>query len=308
MNCPKCNQEMADNANFCPNCGEKTAFEDSPEERNDAIEVITKETERAAIQETTNIRSANKATEMWNRMNKNTKVVSICAVCVLLVLSYTLFIYRDSDGYNIFGYDKYGYDQEGLDKHGYNEDGYNRDGYDKDGYDEWGWNAEGINQDTGTNYNSDGYDKDGYDKDGYDSEGFDKQGINKDTGTTYNIFGLDVNGDAKPNPTIAIGTNGSELEYVEDEVTEGDATALANYLTNLGWGSSDSNAVYLRLSKDGNVYQLHVVLKDGLENDQDAIDRMQVLATLIGQNVFGAECDILLCNDNGRVLRTVVGY
>lgn len=306
MNCIKCNQELSEDARICPNCGEKTEFagilQEDPE-----IPVIA--TEPDPIQASGSIGSTNKATGFWNKMSKKAKIVSILAVCIVLFASHSLLTYRDSDGYNVFGYDEKGYDLEGFDKHGYNETGYNRAGYDKGGYDELGWNEQDINQDTGTKYDSDGYDKDGYDADGYNYDGFNKQGINKDTGTEYDATGNDINGNKKPNATVDVGTNGSVLEYADDSISTDEATRLANYLTNLGWGDDNSNPVSALLWKDGKIYKLEVSIKSGLEQDEDTIAAFRGLATDIGQQVFyGAECDILLHSSSGAFLRTVVGY
>jgi hypothetical protein len=131
-----------------------------------------------------------------------------------------IFLYRNENGFNIFGYDqrgfkknklyrgrfkysKDGYDYNGYNRKGFNEEGFNAKGYDQTGFDRKGYDLQGYNRqgfnEKGFNrlgYDVKGYDKNGYDSSGFDRKGFDIRGFDKDgyNHNGFNELGIDREG------------------------------------------------------------------------------------------------------------------
>ena len=81
MICPKCNKELDDNANFCPNCGEKIKISD-----NDCQKEI-----KTTLDENTPETDENTKKEIESTGNANTKInkkqigIGIAIVCIVLI-------------------------------------------------------------------------------------------------------------------------------------------------------------------------------------------------------------------------------
>ena len=104
---------------------------------------------------------------------------------------------------------------------------------------------------------------------------------------------------------LTFGDN-NELYYTDIiKVTE--AKALGDYLMNEGFFKEDDNERSVQLDKAGTTYEFRIVIKKGLEKDDDTIDLMKIFTTELSDNVFnGASVDIHLCDDAFKTLRVVV--
>lgn len=104
---------------------------------------------------------------------------------------------------------------------------------------------------------------------------------------------------------LTFGEN-NELYYI-GEVSLEEAQALGEYLVELDFFSNDGNSRSTQLAKAGTTYAFRMIIKKGLENDQDTIDTMQFLAAEISSSVFSNKAlDIHLCDENFETLRVVV--
>lgn len=98
-----------------------------------------------------------------------------------------------------------------------------------------------------------------------------------------------------------------ELFYL-DPVNSFEAQDLLDYMIEaLEFSETSNDHKTFHLSKEGDTYELRIVIKKGLETEQETIDAMKFLAAIISQDVFGgASLDIHLCDDYLNTLRVVV--
>jgi len=95
--------------------------------------------------------------------------------------------------------------------------------------------------------------------------------------------------------------------YYTNIVKASEAQALGDYLINEGFFKRDDNERSVQLDKTGTTYEFRIVIKKGLEQDDDTIDIMKIFTTELSENVFdGANVDIHLCDDAFKTLRVVV--
>lgn len=95
--------------------------------------------------------------------------------------------------------------------------------------------------------------------------------------------------------------------YYTDIVKVSKAQALGDYLINEGFFKEDDNERSVQLDKTGTTYEFRIVIKKGLEQDDDTIDILKIFTTELSDNVFdGASVDIHLCDDTFKTLRVVV--
>tara|TARA_B100001250_G_C19140289_1_gene503515 strand:+ start:36 stop:419 length:384 start_codon:yes stop_codon:yes gene_type:complete len=98
--------------------------------------------------------------------------------------------------------------------------------------------------------------------------------------------------------------NGGELYYTSN-VTLAEANKLGKYCVKEGF--FDGNEKTIQLDKEGSTYLFRMVVKKGIENDQEFINIAKVTAAELSQNVFnGKQVDIHLCDENLKTLRVVV--
>jgi type I restriction-modification system DNA methylase subunit len=95
---------------------------------------------------------------------------------LILVILFVL-LFRNKEGFNLFGYNRRGFKRNKLfkgiskfDNKGYDFHGYNYKGFDKNGFNKKGFNAEGFNA---KGFNVRGFNKEGFDYAGFNEEGFD---------------------------------------------------------------------------------------------------------------------------------------
>lgn len=99
--------------------------------------------------------------------------------------------------------------------------------------------------------------------------------------------------------------NGGEIYYTSN-VTRNDTERLGKYLVENKF--FDGNRRTVNLSKSGSIYECRMVIKKGIENDQEYIQGMKLFAQELSQEVFnGNEVDIHLCDEYLKTLRVVIG-
>lgn len=95
--------------------------------------------------------------------------------------------------------------------------------------------------------------------------------------------------------------------YYTDIVKVSEAQALGDYLINEGFFKEDDNERSVQLDKTGTTYEFRMVIKKGLEQDDDTISLMKIFTKELSEHVFdGAIVDIHLCDDTFETLRVVV--
>lgn len=98
----------------------------------------------------------------------------------------------------------------------------------------------------------------------------------------------------------------NELYYTEN-VTVEEAQSLGDYLVSAEFFADDGNARTIQLNKTGSTYEFRMIVKKGIETDNDVVDSMKFLAKDLSENVFNNQAvDIHLCNDILETLRVVV--
>jgi hypothetical protein len=100
--------------------------------------------------------------------------------------------------------------------------------------------------------------------------------------------------------------NEGELYYTS-AVTTDEVDRLGQYL--VAEEFFDGNEKTAQLNKVGNTYEFRMVIKKGLENDQDLIQIAQEFANQLSADVFaGNQVDIHLCDEYLNTLRVVVAF
>ena len=100
--------------------------------------------------------------------------------------------------------------------------------------------------------------------------------------------------------------NGGELYYTT-AVSLSEAERLGRFLVSEEYFSGNRKTV--QLTKTGSTYEVRMVIKKGLEQDQEFLDLARQFATEISLGVFGGETvDIHLCDDALNTLRVVVVF
>lgn len=99
---------------------------------------------------------------------------------------------------------------------------------------------------------------------------------------------------------------GSELYYTSS-VSIDEAKRLGNYLVSNGFFTDNNKGGTVQLNKEGGTYEFRMVIKKGLENDQEFIQTTKQIAAVLSNDVFGGkEVDIHLCDDQLKTIRVVV--
>ncbi|MDO5517188.1 MAG: hypothetical protein Q4F66_06500 [Clostridium sp.] len=94
--------------------------------------------------------------------------------------------------------------------------------------------------------------------------------------------------------------------YYTSNVTEDEADSLGTYLLKNDFFSKE-HGIDMRLDKKNGTYEVRFIVKKGLENDADVINKYKIMCSELSNNVFNKkEVDIILCDDNFNDLRTVV--
>lgn len=100
--------------------------------------------------------------------------------------------------------------------------------------------------------------------------------------------------------------NGGDLYYTGG-INEDEANKLGQYLVTEKFYDGNEKTVQIR--KNGNTYEFRMVIKKGLDNDQEFIQIVKQFAKEISANVFeGNHVDVHLCDRHLKTLRVVVAF
>jgi hypothetical protein len=94
--------------------------------------------------------------------------------------------------------------------------------------------------------------------------------------------------------------NGVQLFYTSS-VTENDADKLGKYL--IDWGFADGEEKSVQLTKNRNTYEFRMIVKKGIDQDQEYRNLGKLLAAEISKYAFdGAKVDTHFCDENFKTL------
>ena len=98
---------------------------------------------------------------------------------------------------------------------------------------------------------------------------------------------------------------GSDELYYTSSVSAAQASILGEYL--LEYEFFTNQGVAVQLNKVGGTYEFRMIIKEGLENDQDFIEIAKLMSAELSYDVFDdAQVDIHLCDEYFNTLRVVV--
>ncbi|MDD3741187.1 MAG: hypothetical protein PHH30_08095 [Bacteroidales bacterium] len=93
--------------------------------------------------------------------------------------------------------------------------------------------------------------------------------------------------------------------YYTDKVTEAEADLVGKYLQEQGFTEGDDTKT-VQLTKEGDIYQFRMVVKEGYEKDEDYILIAETFAYNLSKDVFdGEEVEIHLCDTKLETLKVV---
>ena len=93
--------------------------------------------------------------------------------------------------------------------------------------------------------------------------------------------------------------------YYTSEVTSSEADRLGKYLVQEGF--FNGNEITVQLNKAGETYEFRMVVKKGIESDQEYLKVFREFSSELSTNVFSKkQVDIHLCDDQLETLRVVV--
>lgn len=97
--------------------------------------------------------------------------------------------------------------------------------------------------------------------------------------------------------------NGGELYYTQ-EVTEEEATRLGEYMIESGF--FDGNEKTVQIARNGTTYEFRMVIKEGLDQDEEYLWIAGIYALELSENVFeGNRTDIHLCDEHLQTLQVI---
>ncbi len=95
--------------------------------------------------------------------------------------------------------------------------------------------------------------------------------------------------------------NGVQLFYTST-ITEAEANSLGSYLMEIEFADGSEKTV--QINKSNNTYEFRLVVKKGIEQDQEYIDMFKVFAADLSTDVFnGEQVDVHLCDEYLNTLR-----
>ena len=98
--------------------------------------------------------------------------------------------------------------------------------------------------------------------------------------------------------------NGVQLFYTS-KVTEAQADKLGKYLISGGFADGEKKTV--QITKTGNTFEFRMVVKKGIDRDEEFTQIFKSYASELSKNVFDDEpVEIHLCDENLKTLRVVV--
>ena len=97
--------------------------------------------------------------------------------------------------------------------------------------------------------------------------------------------------------------DGVQLWYTSS-ITEKEADAMGSYLIESEFADGSEKTV--QLNKSGKTYEFKMVVKTGIEQDQEYTELGKLLATEISNYVFNGEpVDVHFCDENLKTLRVL---
>ena len=97
---------------------------------------------------------------------------------------------------------------------------------------------------------------------------------------------------------------GVQLFYT-DAVTEAEADALGAYLIEQEFADGEEKTV--QLNKTGKTYEFRMVVKKGIEKDQENISMFKIVAAELSANVFkGEPVEVHICDDQLKTIQVVI--
>lgn len=97
--------------------------------------------------------------------------------------------------------------------------------------------------------------------------------------------------------------NGVQLFYTST-ITEAEANSLGDYLIKSEFADGETKTV--QLNKSGNTYEFRMVVKKGIEQDQEYTELGKVLAAEISTEVFnGKQVDVHFCDEKLTTLKVL---
>jgi len=108
-----------------------------------------------------------------------------------------------------------------------------------------------------------------------------------------------------PDAGTRLTFNGGELYYTSS-VTQAEANKLGRYLVSEGFFNGNMKTV--QLNKAGSTYEFRMVIKKGLEKDEEFIQIAKQMCVELEQLFGGRDVDIHLCDENLTTLRVIVTY
>ena len=97
--------------------------------------------------------------------------------------------------------------------------------------------------------------------------------------------------------------NGVQLFYTST-ITEAEANSLGNYLIKSEFADGEKKTV--QLNKSGNTYEVRMVVKTGIEQDQEYTALGKLMAAEISTEVFnGKQVDVHYCDENLKTLKVL---
>ena len=98
--------------------------------------------------------------------------------------------------------------------------------------------------------------------------------------------------------------NGAELYYTSS-ISEREAYRLGEFLVDNEFFDGEGKTV--QINKSGNTYEFRMVVKKGIEKDEEFIQVFKNLSAVLSEDVFdGYSVDIHLCDEYLNTLRVVV--
>lgn len=97
--------------------------------------------------------------------------------------------------------------------------------------------------------------------------------------------------------------NGVQLFYTSS-ITESEVNSLGNYLIESEFADGEYKTV--QINKSGNTYEFRMVVKKGIEQDQEYCNLGKLMAAEISSEVFnGKQVDLHFCDENLETLRVL---
>ena len=97
--------------------------------------------------------------------------------------------------------------------------------------------------------------------------------------------------------------NGVQLFYTST-ITEAEANSLGNYLIKSKFADGENKTV--QLNKSGNTFEFRMVVKKGIEQDQEYTELGKLMAAEISNEVFnGKQVDVHYCDEKLNTLKVL---